>query len=250
VLARPDTKERARRLCEQAPLALERDDLRVVHACWDARAVEIVRGESTSDSVESFYSSQELRVREELARLERDGDVSRILGVFGTSPDRAAGIFLPEEEQTRPPEDRVQLLRERILDESGRKLAQQNWNPVKLLTSGPERRLQRPITVAGKERSEGRVPWWDSYRGTFCVFGHYWRWRLPNDPADDNPFDDSRPFAALGNGDSICIDYSVGRRWRERPPFGSGSHAHTALAALRWPERVVYLDTGAIEALG
>jgi hypothetical protein len=58
---------------------------------------------------------------------------------------------------------------------------------------------------------------------------------------DDSLFDDSRPYAPLGNGCAACIDYSAARRWQER--FDGGPF-RTALAALRWPEKWLYFDAG------
>ncbi len=187
------TCERALRLFRQLPLALERDDLRVVHACWSDAAVEQARRET--DAV-SFLAREEARIENELRTLEQYRN-----------------------------------------DPIGKKLARQNGNPVKVLTSGPERRVAEPFFAGGKWRHEGRLPWWETYTDpAFCVFGHYWRLRLPNDADGDFLFDDSRPFDPLGPGRATCIDYSVGKRWRERPPFGPGEPFRTFLAALRWPE--------------
>ncbi|HKB37918.1 MAG TPA: hypothetical protein VKD72_15835, partial [Gemmataceae bacterium] len=68
---------------------------------------------------------------------------------------------------------------------------------------------------------------------------HYSRVDLPGE--ERRPFDQARPYAGLGNGRVVCVDYSVTRRWQER--FTGGPY-RTALAALRWPERWLYFDTG------
>jgi hypothetical protein len=39
----------------------------------------------------------------------------------------------------------------------------------------------------------------------------------------------------------VCIDYSAARRWKER---FAGRPFRTGLAALRWPEKWLYFDTG------
>src|SRR5436305_5219596 len=50
----------------------------------------------------------------------------------------------------------------------------QNRNPVKVLTSGRERRVAVPFEASGKLRYEERVPWWNDYADPeFCIFGHY-----------------------------------------------------------------------------
>ena len=116
---------------------------------------------------------------------------------------------------------------------------------MKLLTSGPEQRLTTPFYAAGKDRNEGRVRWWDGYRDdSFCVFGHYWRLRLPNDADGDHAFDDTKRYTTLVAGRAMCIDYSVGKRWKERLTPGFGGSFVTRLAALRMPEKVLVFDDG------
>jgi hypothetical protein len=174
------------------PLALEREDLRVVHACWDSAVVESVRHET--DALRAF------------TRFE-DALTSRLAGIDGVE----------------------------------RELSLQNENPVKILTSGPERRVPR-FWAAGKWRGAGRVAWWNDYRdGPYCVFGHYWRVRLPWEPPSEILFDNNRMDAEPDPGRAVCIDYSVGKRWDERLHDPSAGF-RTRLAALRWPERLLVFD--------
>jgi hypothetical protein len=162
------------------PIALERDDLRVVHACWHDEMIEIAR--QSSDVVNLYHEHHQL--------IE-------------------AGF---------PGLD---------LDDVARQLEHQNKNPVKKLTSGPEKRIDTPREVNGKGRGEKRVSWWNQYDGRFCLFGHY---SIP----------DGMP---RGNRASFCVDYGVGKRWTERQT-GKSSRFHWKLAALRWPEQVVVFDEG------
>ena len=135
-----------------------------------------------------------------------------------------------------------------VTDRFDRELAMQNGNPVKVLTSGPEERAAKPFYAGGRMREECRSRWWDEYRDdAWVIFGHYWRISLP-DEDEEKLFDDSRPYATLGNGRAMCIDYSVGKRWRERLD-GRVSGFRTSLAALRWPERLLYFDDGRIAPL-
>jgi Calcineurin-like phosphoesterase len=182
------------------PLALERPDLRVVHACWHTDAVERVR--DRSDAVQA---------------------------------DREFRQAIEEDLRRRPP-----------ADDLGWQLALHNRNPVTVLTSGPERRLGR----CGRVDGQGRLPWWQEYGrvGPFCVFGHYWRERLPGDEFE-HLFDDGRPYAALGGGRAMCLDYSVGKRHRERLDGVRPGAYRTRLAALRWPERLLVFDDGASAAV-
>jgi hypothetical protein len=118
------------------------------------------------------------------------------------------------------------------LDETGRKLDHQNRNPVKLLTSGPEERIDPPIEVSGKVRHHGRVAWWEGYSAPeFCVFGHY-----------------SIPSNVRREGRAICVDFGIGKRSMERLNHhwivNNGWVAKSRLAALRLPERRFVFDDG------
>lgn len=171
-------------LFSSLPLALERDDLRVVHACWCSEAIEQVRPAS---SVIPLYDHHVRRIDTDL----RESD---------------------------------------DLDAIDRGLRHQNHNPVKLLLSGPEERIEKPIEASGKIRYERRVHWWEDYSDdAFCVFGHY---SLPHDNSH-------------GNGQAYCVDFGVGKRWTERQRDDAPSR--WKLAALRIPERVVVFDDGSTD---
>jgi hypothetical protein len=138
-----------------------------------------------------------------------------------------------------------------ITDEVERELANQNDNPVKMLTSGPEKRVETPFFAGGRMRREDRVAWWNEYRdNVWCVIGHHWRISLPGDEEERAQrlwiADPAQLFAPLGNGRVMCIDYSVGKRWKERLDGRTDGSFLTSLAALRWPEKVLYLDDGRV----
>ena len=61
---------------------------------------------------------------------------------------------------------------------------------------------------------------------------------------DPDLFEGIDPTAWLGpRGNVFCVDFSVGGRYQERRA-GESPGARTRLAALRWPERQLVLDTG------
>ncbi len=128
-------------------------------------------------------------------------------------------------------------------------LCHQNQNPVKVLLSGPEERSVQPYWAGGRYRHLRRSPWWQTYKGQFCVFGHYWRLGTPGkiDHLDEGKL--FEPYALnQSQGRTFCVDYSVGARWRERllgrqEPFG------TRLGAIRWPESQLVFDNGEIMQL-
>ncbi len=160
------------------PIALERDDLRVVHACWNDDMIAVAR--QSRDVVELYNNHRELI-------------------------DRSFPCI--------------------DLDDGVKRLKHQNENPVKLLSSGPEERVEVPIISGGKIRNQQRVRWWNDYKGTFCVFGHY------SIPDGQN----------RGNDPSFCIDYGVGKRWIERRA-GKTNGFSLKLAAMRFPEKMIVFD--------
>jgi len=127
-------------------------------------------------------------------------------------------------------------------------LAHQNDNPVKLITSGPEKRASKPFCVDGKIRYEERVRWWkDSNEESpdkppFVVFGHYWRIPVASLQKDDGLFSGYSLNSKLGLGSAMCIDYSVGSRFKERSEPRTDKRFTGRLAALRWPERELVFD--------
>jgi hypothetical protein len=128
-------------------------------------------------------------------------------------------------------------------DETARKLLHQNCNAVKRLTSGLEGRSSRPILIGEEQRWEVRLPWWRDYREkVLCVIGHFWRITLPGESKYESLFD-GLPFEAVhGGGPVLCIDYSVGKRFRERMQHGFDGSFRTRLGALRLPEKTLFYD--------
>lgn len=185
------------------PLALEREDLRVIHACWHAESIAAVR------------------------RIDR---------------------LLPALEE-RDQQIRAQFDAAGITDKTRRALALQNRNPIKVLTSGPEEAVPRRAETGSPLWGAARSPWWETYTDpVVCIFGHYSRTkpkaprinRLPMFPPD-------RPYAALGAGNALCIDYAVGARPAAR--VAGQSLVRYELAALRWPEAELVFDNGRREVV-
>jgi hypothetical protein len=124
--------------------------------------------------------------------------------------------LIDEEHESRPD-----------LDDIDRGLERQNRNPVKVLTSGLERRIAPPFFAAGKWRHEERVRWWERYTdSTWCVFGHY-------------AFE---PDQCRSASRAVCMDFGVGKLWIERLTPGFSGSFKAKLGALRLPEETVVLD--------
>jgi hypothetical protein len=178
-------------------LALERDDLRIVHACWQNNTIAAIAGKSE----EALTLYQTYR-----------NAIESCLSYIGT------------------------------VDDVERNLHRQNANPVKILTSGIERRADSPFEASGKIRSEARWPWWNRYADkVLCVFGHYEHSPTLDDNSADPLFRDCPLNATLGNGYAVCVDFGVAHRWEERQ---DGQIRNTWLGALRFPEKEIVFDDG------
>jgi hypothetical protein len=188
----------ALRFFADLPLALERPDVRVVHAAWDAAMIATARQATRADELH-----------------------------------RAAQVRIEDAIQRRGLRDRIEI-----------RLALQNEDPVKFLTSGPEARADEPFESMSKLRHERRVAWWHKYEGPLCVFGHYWRILLPDEVDNDRLFTGVPLNATMGRGDAMCVDYSVGKRFKERVAPDFNGIFQTRLAALRLPERMLIFDDG------
>jgi hypothetical protein len=123
-------------------------------------------------------------------------------------------------------------------------------NPLKVLTSGVERKGTVPFYASGKWRFVERVQWWEEYEDSIpVVIGHYWRRlhridRSALGKSDPDLFDNTAPLAWHGKHHNVfCVDFSAGGRWVERKA-GTALGQDFKLAALRWPERIVYFDDG------
>ncbi len=211
------------------PLAVERADLRVVHAAWHAPSIEKVRG---SDDLIATYDHWD-----RIARGELEGGLAEA----AAAEKRAHRLDV---EATRPPWLKNVARKDELV---------QMGNPVRILTSGVERQTTEPFWATGKWRMCERVKWWDEYTDDVPVIvGHYWR--CAGDKSDDvsdgkpNLFDGSASHEWVGKQHNVfCVDFSVGGRYRERER-GVTSFT-TRLGAVRWPERELVLDDGSVQSM-
>jgi len=215
------------------PLVLERPDLRVVHACWDAGSLaELPESGDIAALDDGFYDALQ-------AQLRQNGDMARAQA---------------EKQRFRQLTDRTCKPDVPLPGLLALSLAEQAGNPIKVLTSGTEEAIDIADTfyVGGKWRVVQRSRWWDRYTDDpAVVVGHYWRRRGAPDPGKHDLWDQVPPFGWAGpRGNVFCVDYSVGRRFVER--WAGKSDFAGGLAALRWPERTLVFDDwdGVVETVG
>lgn len=215
---------------DSLPVALERSDIRVVHAAWDQEKIDQIRNLDTG-RIRDYYKKWEQQVQ---AEAEQSGLFGRYLQEKGTWKAEI------ESELTPPP------FLHAIADYE---TLQHTYSPLKVLTSGVEARTERAFFSGNRWRFSDRLPWWNHYdHPTPVVIGHYWR--LFN-PRPDQPqsrysqlFQGLNSLAWHGKRHNVfCVDYSVGARWRNRKENRPVT-SRFKLAALRWPEMRLVFDTG------
>lgn len=215
-----DERQSIRAFLEELPLVLEREDLRVVHACWDADAARLLPEEAAVAPLASAWQ------RQIDGELEASGLRERAL------EERREFAFL---------KDQHVVPTRHLAAVAAYDAAKQSGNPVKLLTSGAEVEVApgQHFFVGGKWRFVTRDAWWRRPVDRPTVVGHYWRRRGAPIAGKVDIWDDVPTFG--WSGDVFCVDYSVGRRFLERFS-GRTADFIGGLAAMRWPERQVVFD--------
>lgn len=216
------------------PIALERADLRVVHAVWLDEAIAAARAVPLGQAGPAYTRWE----RSALEHGHSTGLAERVRAELQACPQ---GL---EQEDCPPP-----FLHAYAQNEANKQM----FNPLKVLTSGVERKAEQPFFTSGKWRFAARVAWWNEYADPRAVVvGHYWRSARPMNRRDVGK-GDADLFSAIDplrwhgqRGNVFCVDYSVGGRWRERrePQRAPGDFR---LAALRWPERTLQFDDGSVQ---
>lgn len=233
--ASAEQKESIRSFFRELPLTLERDDLRVVHACWHSDSIELLDSRSTADS---DIGSEYRRYRSETnERLNENGvneqyqKEQTVFDQYVEYGDNDPDIHWPD----------ARLLKGYAAVNEARQME----NPISVLTSGEERAARKTYPAGGKFRFVDRVPWWNNYHDDQAVIiGHYWRlynFAIVKRPrtAGIDIFKDTTPDQWLGARNNVyCVDFSVGGR-------GSNFSSDVCrLAAVRWPEATLVFDNG------
>ena len=213
------------------PVALEGDGIRIVHACWQESSINQLRELSCSSlsAYNQFKQCIHETIYEDVQQFRQSSQMTR--DVSSTKD------FL------------MQLGKDHPLTINA-SLATQNDNPVKVITSGLERKLdgnETPYEAGKKMRFVKRDRWWDRYTDSeMVIFGHYWRKAphpirtlnlTPNDKRDIPPtfLPHEGPFDLLGPKKNVmCVDYSVGKRFLERYHKVDKGTSGAYLGALRY----------------
>ncbi|NCQ51591.1 metallophosphoesterase [archaeon] len=209
------------------PIALENDELRVIHAAWLPEKIEEIKKIPLGNGGRAFISFEKI--------INEDIKVSGLLENY----------HLEQEEWSEEIEDKYAELK--FLDYTcSYNLAHQMNNPLRALTAGVEKRADNMFFASGKWRFVQRENWWNSYADEKpVVIGHFWRKiNQPKVITDENVFFGINPNEWHGLKNNVfCVDFSVGARFLEREKDNNiGENTH--LVALRWPERELCFEDG------
>jgi hypothetical protein len=212
------------------PIALERADLRLVHAAWHASSIDKIR--SSPLSALELYDQHHGRA----LQLGEDTGLAR----RAKMEEESVGDRLND------PNTRVALLPGvAALD-----ALYQDANSVRIVTSGLERVAEEVFFASGKWRMVDRFRWWDEYReATSVIVGHYWRWptsvaREAYSRGEPDLFRDYAAHHWFGLKRNVfCVDFAVGARYKERVGRDRAKF-ECRLGAVRWPERELVFEDG------
>ncbi|MDH3511358.1 MAG: metallophosphoesterase [Gammaproteobacteria bacterium] len=229
---RRQDKARMRDFLATLPIALERDDLRIVHACWNNEAITQLRSRAVKDlSVLTLYKSYV----DEIDQRWTNGPLGEAL----SREWRAHGRRLTDRDWTP-----VYMPAKAEVDRD-----YQMRNPLRVATSGEERETDTPFWAGGKWRMVERVKWWENYdEPTPVIIGHYWRRfsqarTVFSDKYGPDLFAGIKPHQWMGKRKNVyCVDFSVGGRYAQRAE--QKSEQLCSLAAVRVPEWEVMHDSG------
>jgi hypothetical protein len=215
------------------PVALWRDDIRVVHAAWTTPAIEAIASIPVGSVVEQFQAWNCIAK-----------STAKASGLFQRYKDEKKQWSKELEDEQCPPPFLHSIAEYEAM--------QQMFNPLKVLTSGVEQKADTAFFAGNRWRFSDRVSWWNDYNDTVpVVIGHYWRMYRTQigkvSPRYSQLFNDIAPFAWHGQKRNVfCVDFSVGARWRDRKANRSLEQSRFKLAALQWPENRVVLDNGEV----
>lgn len=226
--ANEEQKIEIKKFLATLPIAVYRDDIRIVHATWDNESIKKIENIKNSDLINFLKTSKFKSVE-----IAKESDLWNIY-----QNDLIKWRTNLEDPNNPPP------FLDSIADFDA---LERIYNPIKVLTSGMEEKTSKAFYSGNKWRFSDRTPWWNKYQDeTPVVIGHYWRLFNPQEHSFTSRY--SKLFADIPSNawhgalkNVFCVDYSVGATWRNRSPNNGFK-----LAALQWPERKLVFSSGEI----
>lgn len=208
------------------PIAVYRDDIRIIHATWHQESIDKIKNKKTNELMQLLKESK--------SDIQKHAKKTKIWSEY--QKDLQKWHKNLEDIDNPPP----------FLDSvASFDALERELNPIKVLTSGMEEKASKAFFSGNRWRFSDRTPWWNKYYDqTPVVIGHYWRLFNPEQHSFKSRY--SRLFASTASNawhgalkNVFCVDYSVGATWRNRGPNNG-----FRLAALRWPESKIVFDSG------
>ncbi|MBR7059066.1 MAG: metallophosphoesterase [Neisseriaceae bacterium] len=212
------------------PIALENNNLRIIHAAWLGNHIETIKNLGNIDAKTAFsnfranakqaekyqaWYSQYIEEHEFYHQHHRDEN-------FDMPYLRAIGQY---------------------------DLYHGEANPMRALTCGTECFAKTPFYAAGRWRFVTRKRWWEEYNDDCpVIIGHYWRQWYANSHVQKSLFsEDANQW--LGKKKNIfCVDFSIGALWKSRMNQAMISSQNCRLSALRLPEKILVFNNGETSA--
>ena len=215
------------------PLVLERPDLRIVHACWNSKAIEHLRS-----ACDMSISSTDLHEKHKMM-INRDLKENGVLRQYRDERKMHADKFCAPE--VLPAHADVVVRR-------------QMENPVNVVTHGEIRKIKAPFWNGRRWRAAVNFAWWEDYDEDIpVIIGHYSRCGCTGS-TDARQRAQSCLFKGIGPRDWMgprrnvyCIDHAAGKG---RHDFcDTHTDSTNNLAALRIPEWQVWWYDGSVQQL-
>lgn len=208
------------------PVALERSDLRVVHAAWLPQQIDKIR------QIQNLTAQVAYENFKQQARTEQKNETwyQAYLQEHHFYHEHSE-----DENFAMPFLDNICL----------HDLFHGQANPMRAITCGVEIAAEKPFFAAGRWRFITRCRWWNEYDDNIpVIIGHYWRqWRLHKDP-NALLFPEASNHWLGKRKNVFCIDFSIGALWKTRLAHTQHNVHKPRLAAFRLPENILIFDNG------
>lgn len=224
----PTEKQQLLEWLAALPVALEREDLRVIHAAWHTPSLAAIK--NSTESLKDIYLHYEAKNK---AAFENSALAKQL---YEELNEWEAEL---ENQQAAMP---------RLKAVAEKDVRYQMNNPLRVLTSGTEEIAEQPFFASNKWRFCNRGKWWQDYdEAKPVVIGHYSKQQTSKGVIETGVFEGEGIHSWVGKqGNVFCNDYGIGYKYLERAE--KKTKGKPRLAALRWPERTLMFDDGEVQA--
>lgn len=227
-VTRPTERQQMLEWLAALPVALEREDLRVVHAAWHRPSLAAIK--NSVDSLKDIYLHYEAKNKAAFENSALAKQLNEELSQWESKLDNP-NVAMPKLTAVAEKDVRYQMN-----------------NPLRVLTSGTEEVAKKPFFASNKWRFCNRGNWWQDYdEAKPVIIGHYSKQQTSKGVIEAGVFEGEGIHSWVGKQRNVfCVDYGIGYKYLERAAKKTKSKPR--LAALRWPERTLMFDDGEVQA--